>query len=1521
MDQFHPIIQRWFASHLGEPTKAQTLAWPLIANRENTLLLAPTGSGKTLAAFLVAIDRLMFGRQNQHVQESNRDAEPQRKCVRVLYVSPLKALAVDVEKNLHKPLAEITKAADSIAAQYHWPTVAIRSGDSTSQERLRLKSQPPDILITTPESLYLLLTSSAREILTNVETVIIDEIHSLVSGKRGSHLFLSLERLEELRTRDGPAKLPMQRIGLSATQRPLDEVARLLGGYIATSDPAETPIPRPVAVADAGSTKRWEITVEVPVEDMARLAQSQRKATGDEEALPSIWPAVIPRLVELIRKNRATMLFVNNRGLAERLAQSINDLTGEKTAYAHHGSVAKDARAEIERQLKAGELLAIVSTSSLELGIDMSAVDLVIQIESPPSIASGLQRIGRAGHQVNSASRGVFFPKFRGDLLATSAAVERMLAGAVEPSRYPRNPLDVLAQQIVAMVAAGPIEVARVFQNVRSASPFAELPYGSFTAVLNLVSGLYPSSDFAEFKPRLHWDRIKDVLSPLKGAQQIAIFNAGTIPDRGLYGVFLVGENGAPGSRVGELDEEMVFESKVGDVFLLGASSWRVLEITHDRVLVVPAPGVPGRMPFWHGDRPGRPFEFCQAIGRLARQLIGADESAALHTLAEKHGLDRQAAVNLMRYLNDQVTATEQLPSDLCIVVESYQDEMQDWRVAILSPFGSRVHAPWATAVSARLKAASHGKVDVAWSDDGILFLLPEADGIPDAKLLFPKSDEIRDEVIRELGSTSLFAAKFREAAARALLLPRRGPGRRTPLWVQRRKANDLLHAAVRFPSFPILLETYRECLQDVFDLPALLELLAAVEQNQICVHQLQSESPSPFASSLQFSFVGNFLYDADAPLSERKAQALALDMSQLRELLGDVDLRSLLDPDVVNQLSAELQRLLAAARPESESDTQDDERDRRVGVDSESVCELLRILGDLTLQEICDRLLRGDLDPNRESRLVETRIESIELVEQVVGELLVSRRVIEICVGDERRLILAQEAARYRDALDIAVPTDLPSAFLETSIEPLADLVMRFARTHVAFSSGELAARWRIDERLVEPVLESLANDNRLLKGEFLPNRSGIEWCAPQVLAVLKRRSLARARRQVEPVEPAAFARFLIDWHGITKPTRGPDAILDCIEQLQGLPLSLAALEREILPSRVTGFRFTDLDELCAAGEIVWQGESATNSQIRLFLAGSFRVLANRPASRQDEVEDATQQAIREILARQGAVFFDTLQREVGGFRNDLVDALWDLVWRGELTNDSLRPLRSRVVDAKPKTTSRRSDSRGFRSRRSVQTPGTEGRWALLPKLDGVGSASGQSLGPELRHMELVRQLVTRHGVLTKESVLAESIPGGFAGLYPVLRAMEDAGQLRRGYFIAGLGAAQFVLPGTEERLRLQRSSKNTDDDIPRTYFLAATDPANPYGATLPWPKSEHGSARLQRAAGGHVIISSGELVGYFSGAKNALSILAIESVSKIAQVLAEQTRNVQRLLVESIDGAPANSFGNVKAFFAIAQ
>ena len=1442
LDGFHATLRSWFEQSFDAPTHAQTKAWPAIAAGQNTLLLAPTGSGKTLAAFLVAINRIMFGPRPQPPAEpakrkgkkpSARDIPQPATGVRVLYISPLKALGVDVERNLRAPIAGVRAFAEREGVEHHVPTVGVRSGDTPMVDRAQLNRQPPDILITTPESLYLILTSRSRGMLANVETVIIDEIHSLVGNKRGAHLFLSLERLEHLRKRANPEAAPLQRIGLSATQRPLDEIARLLGGADATAHPDEPPRPRPVTLVEAGRSKQLDLRIEVPVEDMTRLGE-QQSISGPAAGGPStasIWPSIHPRLVELIRSHRSTMIFVNSRRLAERLAAAINELAEEEIALAHHGSIAKDTRLAIEDRLKSGQLPAIVATSSLELGIDMGAVDLVIQIEAPPSIAAGIQRIGRAGHQVGAPSAGVIFPKYRGDLLASSAAAERMVRGEVEETYYPRNPLDVLAQQIVAMVALEPMPVDELYRIARQAAPFAQLPRASFEGVLDLLAGRYPSHEFSELRPRLNWDRIAGEVAPRKGTQRLAILNAGTIPDRGTYGVFLAGDEGR-NSRVGELDEEMVFETRPGDVFLLGASSWRVLDITSDQVIVAPAPGEAGKMPFWRGEGPGRPMEFGRAIGALARRLIKLDREEAQQQLVEDHALDPRAASNLLNYLHDQAEATEEVPSDKTIVVECFIDEVGDWRICVLSPFGARVHAPWATAVAGKLRSETTGEVDLMWSDDGIVFRLPEADEPPPLELFFPKSTEVEDEVVRQIGSTALFAARFRENAARALLLPRRQPGKRTPLWLQRRKSADLLAVASRYSQFPLLLETYRECLRDVFDLRGLRNLLHDIERRTVRVKQVITGSASPFASSLLFNYVGNFIYDGDAPLAERRAATLALDQAQLRELLGTAELRELLDAEAVDELALELQHL-SRKYPIREAD---------------QLHDLLLQLGDLSREEILARVGWSSAADAQEPAADRPPYE------HWLGELVDKRRILEVRIAGESRYIAAEDAGRYRDALGIMPPQGLPSAFLETVPLPLSELIGRYARTHIPFRLEDVARRFGLGPAPVRMALEELAGRDRVVEGEFLPGGRDREWCDTEVLRALKRRSLARLRKQVEPVEQAALGRFLPHWQGVTRPRKGLDGLLDVMEQLQGLPLPASDWERFVLPARVSDYKPSDLDELCAAGEILWRGFDSLGTddgRIAFYLADHLSRLAPEPVPVEGELEER----IRSLLGQRSALFFEDLVREIGGFRNDLLDALWRLVWAGEVTNDTLMPLRSLRRQNQPQRARAARSTRGFRSRRQAKLPGSEGRWSLLlpPGSERPSTTEQQT--------SQATQLLERYGVVTREMVASEGVAGGFSGIYPVFKAMEEAGRVRRGYFVAGLGAAQFAAPGADDRLRERRSNEEPQPAL----VLAANDPANPFGAALPWPeRTVDEGMRPGRAAGARVILFDGQLVGY---------------------------------------------------------
>jgi ATP-dependent helicase Lhr and Lhr-like helicase len=1482
---FHSAVAEWFRHSFAEPTPPQAQGWPAIAQGHSTLILAPTGSGKTLTAFLWCINRLMF----EGLPERNR------RC-RVLYVSPLKALAVDIERNLRAPLAGIANRASARGDAHHVPSISVRTGDTPAIERARFQRDPSDILITTPESLYLLLTSNARDALRAVDTVIIDEIHALVPTKRGAHLALSLERLEAIR----PAgAAPLQRIGLSATQRPLDEVARFLGApaVAATGESARGTVAlakddrprrtgngdgpdRAVTIVDTSQKKRLELTIEVPVEDMARIGQVEDIPSGPAAQGPvrtTIWTAIHPRLLELIKAHRSTLIFVNSRRIAERLASALNELAGETLVRAHHGSVARPQRIEVEDRLKAGLIRGLVATSSLELGIDMGAIDLVIQIEAPPSVASGMQRIGRSGHTIGEASRGVIFPKFRGDLVACAAVTRAMHDAQTESTRYPRNPLDVLAQQIVAMVSMDQWTVDALFEAVRRAAPFAELGRGTFEGVLDMLSGRYPSDDFADLRPRLTWDRLDNVVTAREGARRIAITNGGTIPDRGLYGVFLAGQHG-PGARVGELDEEMVFESRVGETFLLGASSWRIEQITHDRVLVSPAPGEPGKMPFWKADAIGRPLELGRAVGELVRTLVAMPPAAAVQRLVRHHDLDAQAAENLLRYLADQMTAAGVVPDDRTVVVERCRDELGDWRVCVLSPFGSRIHAPWAMAVVERARAETGLDVETMWTDDGFVVRFPETDEPPDSRLMLPASDEVEALVLSQLGGTAMFAAKFREAAGRALLLPKRRPGGRSPLWQLRKRSADLLAVASRFGSFPIVLEAYRECLRDVFDMPALVETLGRMERREIRVATVDSTVASPFAAALLFGYVANYLYDGDAPLAERRAQALSIDQAQLRELLGEIELRDLLDADAIADVEAELQHL------------HEDRRIRSV----DGIHDLLLRLGDLAVEEID---ARAHIDGRR-----------------AADELTRARRTITVTLAGQTRIIPVEYASRYRDGLGVPLPQGLPEALLEPSPHAALDLVRRFARTHAPFTAAEFAGRYGLGRSTAEALLKELAASGRLLEGDFRPGGSGREWCDPEVLQTIRRRSLAKLRHQVEPVEPAVLGRLITHWQGVVRRRAGLDALLDAIEGLQGAPLIASILETEILPARVEGYQPSDLDALTTAGEVVWSGLEPLgehDGRVALYLTDHVARLRREPTP--IELPER-ERAIVEHLERNGASFFATLHEAAGGgYPGDTVDAIWTLVWSGAITNDSLHAVRAftqpperRNRKQRPKTT-----PRTFRSRR-MAPPTAEGRWSLMTARSAVRVSATESA------TALAQQLLARYGVLTREVAAAENIAGGFSAVYDVLKALEDAGRIRRGYFASDVGATQFALPAA---LDLLRSLRELPDE-PEVVVLAATDPANPYGTILRWPESSRGlpgqsapqgraKAGPTRSAGSLVVIVNGTLAAYVSrGARQLLAFLPEDEPARSTMARAVSTTLARiGLLVHEINGLPAEA------------
>jgi ATP-dependent Lhr-like helicase len=1256
-----------------------------------------------------------------------------------------------------------------------------------------------------------------------------------------------------------------------------------------------------VAIVDAGIRKPLGVQVVVPVEDMGDMGRStgqQELRSGPAtaaltETRTSIWPSIYPQILAQVLAHRSTIIFCNSRRQAERLAARLNELavdegieceTGE-LVRAHHGSLAREQRVVIEDQLKRGLLRAIVATSSLELGIDMGAVDLVIQVESPGAVSRGLQRIGRAGHSVGEPSRGTLFPKHRGDLLEAAVVVRRMIDGDIETSRYLRNPLDVLAQQIVAHVAAHTeVPVAAVGDLVRRCACFAELSDDIFHNVLDLLAGRYPSEEFNELRPRLVWDRVNGTLRARDGSKRLAVTSGGTIPDRGLFGVFL-----PDGTRVGELDEEMVYESRPGETFLLGASTWRIEDITFERVVVSPAPGQPGKMPFWHGDRPGRPLELGRALGAFHREIRELDPPAALQRLHDHYQLDAWAANNVAMYLEEQVQASGAVPDDRTIVIERFRDEIGDWRVCILSPFGTPVHAPWATAIERRLEDQFDMAVETMWTDDGIVLRLPEAaDQLPlEAMLVDP--DDVDELVVSSLPSTSLFSARFRECAARALLLPRRRPDRRTPLWQQRQRAADLLAVAAKYPTFPILLETSRECLQDVFDVPALREVLGQLRSRAIRVVTVDTAKASPFAQSLLFNWIAAYMYEGDAPLAERRAAALALDRDLLRDLLGAEELRELLDPGVLADVELELQCLTDGRRARSVDELHD----------------VLRRVGDLAPSEIDLRCEGGD-------------------GQAWTAELLRQRRAIEVVVAGETRVVAGEDAARYRDALGCNLPLGLPMAFTDPVARPLEDLFGRFARTHGPFLSDDVARRFGLPIDRVSGGLVALEHDDRIVRGEFRPEGHQREWCDVEVLRQLRRRSLATLRREVEPVEQDALARFLPAWHDIQPLTggsrRGLDALVETLGVLQGAALVASSLETDVLPARLSPYRSTDLDELCTSGEVVWVGAGAIGAgdgRVRLFFSDQLPLLASAFEHPEPPFGDI-HQAIRTQLQQGGASFWGQLRAATpGATEAELLAALWDLVWAGEVTNDTLAPLRALVGSGgvRRTATSAAARSRGGRPRpvrlSRLGPPIGAGRWSLVAQL-----CEPRPTATESAHAAAL-QLVERHGVLTREAALAEGVVGGFSSVYSVLKVIEERGQLRRGYFVTGLGAAQFSLHGAIDRLRSVREPADPlrPDTQVAPVVLAATDPAQPYGAALAWPTNY---GRPSRSAGALVVLHDGRPLAWFDRRGHSVVRFApAESdhvwVDALTQLV---TGGRQRSIeVRKVDGSPPDPASPVAA------
>ena len=1602
--KFGMATQAWFQAAFAAPTVAQVEAWQAISAGNNVLVVAPTGSGKTLAAFLWAIDRL---------HHEPAPADRARRC-RVLYISPLKALAADVQRNLRAPLVGISQAAARLGLETPAIEIGMRTGDTAASERRTFATKPPDILVTTPESLYLILTSQARNGLAGVETVIVDEIHALAGTKRGSHLALSLERLDVFLQANGGQ--PAQRIGLSATVSPAETVAMFLGGSDSVvegpdgqSAPSDLALASLKAASDSRrvttivrpvSQKEWQIDIVTPVPDMTDLTITANESSQD--GLPavdievsdgftgdgftpssftpndftgeatsairkhSVWPHIQESIANRIENQTSTLVFTNSRRGAERLTTRLNEIHAERTGFAqpdqgaswagpmpgasevaaalppdapilaraHHGSMSRTERLRTESELKAGTLPAVVATSSLELGIDMGAIDLVVQVGSPPSVASGLQRVGRAGHQVGAVSHGVMYPTHRGDLIPMTVVATRMREGLVEHIQVPRNPLDVLAQQTVAALAVDDWEQSELLAVFRRAYPYRELSEANWFAVLDMLAGRYPSEEFGELRARIIWDRATGMLRGRPGALRLAATSGGTIPDRGLYGVFLYGsqEDARGGKRVGELDEEMVHESRVGDTITLGSSTWRIEEINPNQVLVSPAPGLPGRLPFWRGDGPARPVELGQAIGRFTRELDGelARDAASGLALLRGLGLDEWAAENLATHLTEQRLVTGQVPSDKTIIVEQFRDELGDWRVVVHSPLGFRINAPWALVLAGRLRERLGVEVSALPSDDGIVLRLPDlnwdavdsggfgdggwpgaggVDGIggvggvggvggaggggglvgsPDspqitAKDLLIDPDDVTALVQAQLGSSILFSARFREAAGRALLLPRRSPNKRQPLWQQRQRSAQLLAVASQFPGFPIMLEAAREVLQEDFDTAALADLQRQLATGQVRLIEVTTPKPSPFAQDLLFGYTAEFLYDGDAPLAERRVAALSLDQDLLAELLGSVgatDFADLLDADVVAQVEAELQWL-----------TTD-----RQAKNSEQVWDLLRALGPLPTSEVALRI-----NPS-------SAPEPLLAAQDWLAELAHAKRIIEVRLAGQTMWAAVDDAGRLRDAFGVALPVGISEAFTEPVADPLADLLKRHVRTHGPVSATQIANRFGLGVAVVRDKLQWLTARGSLIGGALRPlelGGIGEEWVDPEVLRRLRRRSLAALRREIEPVEQVALGVFLPHWQQVGKFAvgRGRDGLLRAVEQLAGYPVPASALESLVLPSRVLDYTPELLDEATAAGEMIWAGHGRLpgsgggDGMVSLHLAADAPWTLRRSVPTMDPVVERPDEAdklddvalapealadrIYELLQGSGGYFLPRLAELAGASQSATLEALWELVWAGLVTNDTMAALREAVgtgAGGAHRAKSQPARGRALRPGRfsalgraasmdNAVLKSGGGRWSALPQPDSDATRRAHAL---------TQVLLDRHGVLTRAVAASEDVGGEFSKVYQVLRELEDRGRVRRGYFIEGLGGAQFALPGAVDLLR----SDAAEPSLGGVLLLAATDPANPYGAALPWPATPDSVGhRPGRKAGAVVVLVNGELVMYLErGGRSLLTFTVTE-------------------------------------------
>jgi ATP-dependent helicase Lhr and Lhr-like helicase len=1598
LSSFSLPSQRWFRATFGEPTAPQAAGWPAIQRGEHTLILAPTGSGKTLAAFLWSIDEIY-----RELAEEKRGDKPTPAGVRLLYISPLKALNNDIERNLREPLAGIRAMAAAMGEPLPPLRVAVRTGDTSAAARQAMVKQPPHILITTPESLYLILTSPlGRDMLRTARTVIVDEIHTLVGEKRGVHLTLSLERLEHL------AGHPIQRIGLSATVRPLEEAARFLGGQVAEADKQDAFTPRPVTIVDTGYRKPLELEVVTPVEDFRNLPAG------------TIWPHVIPQVLAEVMRHRSTLIFTNNRRLAERTADRLNAqisaerseeippgstealapggiardrgifaLGAEGPIRAHHGSMSRESRHEMEEELKAGRLPALVSTGTLELGIDIGTVDFVVQLQSPKSVSQGLQRVGRAGHLVGQTSKGRIYATFREDLVEAAAVARGMKEGDVEETATPRNPLDVLAQQMLAAVSVDEWDAGALYRLVRQAYAYADLSERAWESVLAMLSGRFQAAGgpgHASLRARIAWDRENNRLAALPGARLLALQNPGTIPDTGAYDVYLADGK----TKVGQLDEEFIFETRPGDTFLLGSSVWRVTSLEDNRVLVSEAAGQLPRMPFWHGDFPWRPYELGLRIGRLRREVaqqikVYADEpEKVIAWLRDEYLLDLNSARNLYDYVSRQLDVLGGISSDDTIIVETFADAVGEARAVIHSPFGGRVNGAWSLALTDALRERTGIDVETQVNDDGILLRFP---GTPLSQITAAMSGttvdaeayagraiarrgggelstaawntpaelvarlgpaEARQRILRELPNSAVFGACFRMNASRALLLPRSRGRKRTPFWLQRLKARDLLASVRNEPDFPILAETYRDCLADVMDLEHLAEMLTGIQEGRIRVVPVETLAPSPLAAGLLYTFISVYMYEWDTPKAERQLQALAMSRELVDDLLeGAGSGRVPIKPEALSQVVPGAGHAGEGRRARS----------------ADELAVILLELGDLSEAEIAARA-EGD---------GATWLTQLESAGRVV------RLSIYTASGPEARYVPAELADEYTDLLECGSSASTAGAPVELAHSKSEVILRRYLRASGPVTCTDIRNRYAFDEQWLDATLDRLIADREIVRGRFTnePDAVAIEdqYCDRHIFEQLYRRTLAMLRREVEPVPADAFAAFLLRWQGAGPAKRtGTETLAAALEQLTGVALPVAVWQRDVLPARVAQYRSDDLDALIASGDVAWVGAGSEpkRASVRYIGRGQgalFLYSFPQKLPSGGGIDDKAAAEVFAYLKSEGASFVADLQAGLGMPAAAVRAALAQLALAGLVTGDGLDALD--VIIEGPRGSSgpdrtqgsalaaelaARLPARGVRgslpgqrrptreslhaARRRVtkrlgapdfDDDGWGGRWAMT----GRAALLGPPLAPEERAAQLARVSLARYGVVTPEliarsesawtwqalaeetppmpetpapppSLLPTEIPRDWGGMYSQLQRMELRGEVRRGYFVKGLSGVQFALPEAVEGLRVSRDSLETEDDVT---LLASLDPANIYGGEAGGVTSGDAPfARFSRLPSTHVAMWRGRPVFVAEDSGARMTAADVESDVLKAALLAYLKRPgaPKRTTIQTWNDAP---------------